>query len=537
MGVVLWLILSLRGKLRFLIPIIYASIYLLGVLANNATLVEITIVFSIPLVISLSVYNRVSNTKVLKNHHNLYVNYSSILVTVLSCTSIIISLAIPLMMIPPRSIPIPNYVYAIYAILGSMISPIFMILLINAAPIKILVLECEKSISKLKRKTIKPLFISRVKISQRNTFVFLSLIVLLTLFFVLVPHLHTFNKTNRLVGADTADYVSWEKLLMQSRSPQDFLSKAFMTLEGGDRPITLIFLYAIIKLVHANPLSTVDYIPMILGPILVIAIYFLTREITENDTISIFASFLTAVSFHVLVGIYAGYYANWFALIIGYMAFVFLFRFLKGIKKINLIVYFLLITLVLFTHTYTWTILTIVTIIFLLSMLGLGRYSKKGIIFLLIIISLSIIVDIAKIALTRSAGGIEQDISIARSQEVGVGQLPIRWNNLIDTTEIYYAGAFSNVIILALGLYWLVRSDVHETTNIFIIVFLAIGILPLFLGNWLIQSRVFYNIPFQIPAAVGLFYIKREKNGLMIIISLSILLIAIAVRNLSFLGT
>jgi hypothetical protein len=51
--------------------------------------------------------------------------------------------------------------------------------------------------------------------------------------------------------------------------------------------------------------------------------------------------------------------------------------------------------------------------------------------------------------------------------------------------------------------------------------------------NWLVRSRVFYNIPFQRPAAIGLGYIKREKYGSMILLSLCIWLIPMAIRSLT----
>jgi asparagine N-glycosylation enzyme membrane subunit Stt3 len=71
--------------------------------------------------------------------------------------------------------------------------------------------------------------------------------------------------------------------------------------------------------------SSIEYIPIILAPTLVIVVYFVTRElIPNNDIAALLASFLTAVSSHTLIGIYAGFYANWLALTIGYLSFVFL---------------------------------------------------------------------------------------------------------------------------------------------------------------------------------------------------------------------
>src|SRR5438105_10005249 len=104
---------------------------------------------------------------------------------------------------------------------------------------------------------------------------------------------------------------------------------------------------------------------LVLGPALVLAIFSLTREMTSNDTISILAAFMTAISFQVLIGIYAGYYANWFALIIGYVSFVFLFKFLKRPSKLNFIIYAILVILLLLSHVYTWAMVAVVTVVFL----------------------------------------------------------------------------------------------------------------------------------------------------------------------------
>ena len=90
----------------------------------------------------------------------------------------------------------------------------------------------------------------------------------------------------------------------------------------------------------ADQSEVVDHLPIVLGPALVLVVYFLTREMTSNDLISVLAAFLTAVSFHVLTGIYAGLYANWFALIIGFLSFMFLFKFLKRPSISYFVTYF-----------------------------------------------------------------------------------------------------------------------------------------------------------------------------------------------------
>ena len=69
--------------------------------------------------------------------------------------------------------------------------------------------------------------------------------------------------------------------------------------------------------------------------------------------------------------------------------------------------------------------------------------------------------------------------------------------NLLDTT--LRRRPIRKFHSAALGLYWVFKADRHEPYNIFIMVFLSIGIVPLFFSDWVLQTRVLYNIPFQIP--------------------------------------
>jgi hypothetical protein len=322
--------------------------------------------------------------------------------------------------------------------------------------------------------------------------------------------------------------------LIQSNNIQEFIQEAFVIQQHGDRPLAFIFLFIIVKILNVDPSYIIDYVPVILGPALVLVVYFLTRELSSNnDTTSLLASFLTAVSFHTLIGIYAGFYANWFALIIGYLSFVFLIRFLRASNRLNFAIYSALIIILLFSHVYTWSIMVIVTGIFLAVMFKLRYYSKKNIILLFLVILSSVVIDVARMTITGSVSGIEQQIEIASLTEVGLKQFALRWSNLIDTTQNYHGGQFSNFIILMLVLYWLFRSNLREPSTILLIIFQSIGIMPLFFGDWLVQSRVLYNIPFQIPAAFGLAYIKKEVNGTIILLPICIWLIAISIRAVS----
>ena len=196
----------------------------------------------------------------------------------------------------------------------------------------------------------------------------------------IIPHQSAINKDNKDVGVDTHYYVEEIAILMNSTSVDDLFNDAFVTIQHGDRPFTLLFFLTVAKFSQSDNLSYVfDNIPIVLGPSLVLVIYFLTRQLTSNDTASLLSAFLTAISFHTLVGIYAGSYANWLALIVGYLSIVFVLRSLKETSRFNVLLFLVLINTALFTHIYTWSILALVIGIFLLVLLKMKYYERKNV--------------------------------------------------------------------------------------------------------------------------------------------------------------
>jgi len=184
----------------------------------------------------------------------------------------------------------------------------------------------------------------------------------------------------------------------------------------------------------------------------------------------------------------------------------------------------------LLAHVYTWSVFLIASAIFLAVMFRLKYYSKKNIILLLLVLVASIIVDIAKLAIIGSSSGVMEDIIIAHGGAFGLEQFALRWSNLVEIVQNWYGTLFSNFIILILGLYWMRLSNFTAQVNIFIVIFLSIGFGAIFLGNPGVQGRILYDIPFQIPAALSLSYIKKQPGGTLVFIAICILLVSISIR-------
>jgi hypothetical protein len=532
-GTILWLVLSTRGKTRLITSIVY-GILCLGIFFTRIdSLFDIIVLVSIPLILSFVIYYSILNKKIPNVHSELSINYFAAICVVLGLVSIFMSV-ISILYYKEQIVQIKNYAYMLY-LLASGSATIMMFMLIFCFPVKLFIKECEKIISRLTNEIASVIPINKKILKTKTKVFYLLLILSLSLLLAIIPHESYLNKDNHYIGADSTDYIDSIRALENSTNLGEFFQRAFVTNIHiqGDRPLSLIFLYGLAKISPADLNHTIDYAPVILGPSLAIIIYFLTREITSNEITSILASFLTVVSFHTLVGIYSGFYANWFALIIGYSSFVFLFRYLKRPSKKDLITYIVLLILLLFAHIYTWSVLTLVAVIFLLTMLKLKSYPRIRIIFLLLVTLSSVAIDFVRMPATGSYSGIASDIRVADVYKVGIAQFISRWDNLDDSVHGYYGAMFGNFIILFLGFYWILRSDFRQPYNIFLGIYLSIGIIPISIGDWVVQTRVFYEIPFQIPAAVAMTYIQTQSNGTIRSLPFYIWLIAVSIITAS----
>ena len=249
-----------------------------------------------------------------------------------------------------------DYAYDIFALFSGS-SRVLLLLLVLCLPLKLLLNELVPRRLRLRDSTPESCEVARHSVRKRSKIIYLGLFIALSAILVLIPHHETVNPDGRDVGVDTHWYVDWINDLVQSNSLQEYLGKLF-TIQNGDRPFSLLLLYLIVNVVNANSSFTLEIIvPIVFGAALVLVTYVFTREITQKDeSVALFAAFLTAISFQTLIGIYAGFYANWLAIIIGYLSFYFLFRYLKNPSRLNLIAYSILLVILLFTHVYTWTI-------------------------------------------------------------------------------------------------------------------------------------------------------------------------------------
>lgn len=547
-----WFLLSVKNRaIRYYFSITYAVAGITFALVSPDNIIfGIIALLSLPLIISIMLYYYYRRRQKNLLNFNAKLTWRYICLAVIAISAIGIVYPVLAVFLTPNfdSYAGDNPANELFLLLSSF-STVYIFLLVFCLGVKVLFkvllrmlkLDIKEDISQ----TLSDDY-EHNKVKTQTKIGFLVLAIILSVVLVLIPQHPLINEDNRDIGVDTHYYVTWIQDLARSKSLSDLIYSAFV-LQGqdGDRPLSLLFLFLVYQVAGGNNLSEViEHFPIILGPGIVLTFYFLTLEITRNEKIALIAAFLAAVSFHTLVGIYAGFYANWLALIIGYISIAFLFRYLRTGRLSDIVVFSTLLTGVLFFHVYTWTVLAAVAGIFLLAMLLVVIWEKKGkkinnnnnihdnlftkrrrIIWLLLAIFVTIVVDIAKVSIIGSSGGLAQDVELAQTN-LGIEQFNQRFLILDSTMHGGLGGVFSNFIILILGLFWVLKSNIREPSTIFLMVFLSAALVPLNLGSWTLQVRILYDIPFEIPAAIALYYISTRSGSMLVTLAACTWLVA-----------
>jgi hypothetical protein len=144
--------------------------------------------------------------------------------------------------------------------------------------------------------------------------------------------------------------------------------------------------------------------------------------------------------------------------------------------------------------------------------------------------------DLAKGILLDTFSAVARNILVAETYGGDFLQLGERWTVLVRTVEVFLAGIYGNIIILILALYCTILLKLNNLAGYFSLIFLSIGIIPLLFGDKIVQSRVLYDIPFQIPAGFALTSIFLSRNGKLKSVVIGSSLLAIAIYTMNNLG-
>jgi len=180
----------------------------------------------------------------------------------------------------------------------------------------------------------------------------------------------------------------------------------------------------------------------------------------------------------------------------------------------NLLLYALCCILVLFFHSYTWSYFIVVISFFLIWSGIQGKISKESIriIVILAIVTFGVIsIDILK----SYFGGVSDSFSndlLNPDTTIGYTEFAQRWDNLNSTFHWYVGGYLTNSAVLLLVFLWAVTSNYKNHFDRILYSMLFISVLPILFGDIVVQARIFYNIPLQIPASIMMYRIYKNPK-------------------------
>ena len=319
-----------------------------------------------------------------------------------------------------------------------------------------------------------------------------------------LPYWPGLNPNGNVVGVDTPAYINWTTQMLARPFP-GAISYAFTQADSGFRPLPLILFYLIASL-GISPQQTVEFSPIILGPLISLSSYYFVKSGSGNRGAAAISALVACFSFNVTVGIWAGYLANWLAMIIAYSFLAGFFLFERSQRKIILVPLFLLSVAMLLTHPWTWAMILATTFVFGISR---SRDRRKLLTISSTILTLSgVVVDFAKNQVVGSTT-LAADLG-TKAPVFGISQFLMFWPNLWTALTVSYDGLLGNAVLLGLSALSIAAIKFQDKME----GMLLCASVPFALLNSFHQTRLIYDLPIPPLAALGtLLLISRAGGG------------------------
>ena len=325
------------------------------------------------------------------------------------------------------------------------------------------------------------------------------------LFLGVVPFRPELNPAMTPVGVDAHYYIEWVNGMLQ-RSPWNAISYAMSSASFGSRPLILIPMYLAVASGAVTTIQAVDSLPAILGPLLALSTFLFVREGQQSEKVAAIASLFSVFSFITTVGMWAGFFTNWLALVEAFLFFAVLLNFLRAASRPKFVVLILLSLALLLTHPWTGGMVLAVTTFLVLSEWRKSHKTK-------LVKSLGLLLGTSGIVYTAKSILVEglatAQYTSAGLSTMGASQILSFWPNILDTLFVYYDGLLGNAVILGLSLVAVAYLRFNVVFERLLIFWVAIGSLlfPFFDSG--LQTRIVYDLPFPVLTTLGLLVVVR----------------------------
>jgi hypothetical protein len=344
------------------------------------------------------------------------------------------------------------------------------------------------------------------------------------------PYRPDLNPAGTLVGVDSPTYVTWISQMIALPVPQA-LQYSFVEGPDGSRPLLLIILYMVASL-GVSPTQIIEYLPMILAPLLTLSTYAFVRFGQGNARFAALTAIFTPFSFYLPVGLWGGYYANMAALVLAYLFLTFLLLFSKSPSPTRYVAMLALSVALFLTHPWTWVLIAGTGLVFALS---IWRETHLTIHFKSIagVLTTGVASEVVKTTIfaTRSVAA---DLATKLPATADASSF---WINLVDGLLYTYNGLLANWIILGIGLCACFALRFKDRFERLVLLWVATASIPFLILDSYNQTRIVYDLPIPVlMAAAPLFFLSVIGNRKVRWPGIIILLILVTCANYALQG-
>ena len=355
-----------------------------------------------------------------------------------------------------------------------------------------------------------------VKKSSRRRWLILALAVILALSIEAYPHLPAVNPSGRTIGVDVKAYATWLTDMNNSGGLSNAFSLVFFNLT--DRSLGVFLMYLGWKAVGVSAWQAVEFLPLLLSPLLVLATFFFMRKAGFNFWAASLASLFAAFSFHATIGTFGGFLSNWLGLLFVYLSLGFLLWSMKELSWLLLGVSVGLQIALLFVHLYTWeVIMAVLAVFFLIDLVKWVRSRRENREVKMIFAGLAANV-LARLvsSMILSVGLGSVGAAAISGESLSLLHFQNFWSILQNSLWRELGISFMNPLLFSLAVLGAVAvSFRNELAPRFLTAYVAAVAAPFVFGDSVVQTRLLYDLPVHLFSLLGLALILKLVEGLL----------------------
>lgn len=340
----------------------------------------------------------------------------------------------------------------------------------------------------------------------------LFLSVLLSLGIGIYTYFPLFCGEKFFIGVDTPYYIEYLEV-MQAKDFNSAIAYSFYNL--SDRWLSVSTLYVSSTIFNLSPFTASQYCPLVLGPLLVLSTYFFMRKLGFSESLCVLAGLFLSFSSIYIMGLCFAFLSNMLAWVVLLFFSGFFVQALVSSSRFSFIMASLALTVVLFMHVYTWSLMMFILICFLGFLFF--RHVRKihnniCLKYFFWIIVFNLVVEFIRQFLIGLSGfSVRMVQGSARA-----------W--LSPFFVLTFLGSFSRsfirdflvnpfmLFLSFLGFLVLILNKQKNPPHLFLKFWVASPSILYLFANDTVRTRILYVLPFQILGAVGMLYLFFVMN-------------------------